>query len=172
MATGLSKKHELWVVEDNCDALGSRYHGRLTGTFGNIATISFYPAHHITMGEGGAVVTGSDILGRIARSIRDWGRDCYCAGVKTIHVASASASSSERCLSATITSTFIPISATTLKPLTCRLRLVWHNSPSWQALLSGAKSTFRKSLQCWKTIRIACSCRRPLPIRNPPGSAL
>ncbi len=75
-----SKKHELWVVEDNCDALGSRYHGRLTGTFGNIATISFYPAHHITMGEGGAVVTGSDILGRIARSIRDWGRDCYCAG--------------------------------------------------------------------------------------------
>jgi CDP-4-dehydro-6-deoxyglucose reductase, E1 len=76
----LSKKHQLWVVEDNCDALGSRYHGQLTGTFGNIATISFYPAHHITMGEGGAVVTDNDILGHIARSIRDWGRDCYCAG--------------------------------------------------------------------------------------------
>ncbi len=76
----LAKEHDLWVVEDNCDSLGSRYHGRLTGTFGDMATVSFYPAHHITMGEGGAVLTGDDLLGRIARSIRDWGRDCYCAG--------------------------------------------------------------------------------------------
>ncbi len=76
----LAKQHNLWVVEDNCDALGSRYRGQLTGTFGDIATVSFYPAHHITMGEGGAVITGSDLLGRIARSLRDWGRDCYCAG--------------------------------------------------------------------------------------------
>jgi CDP-6-deoxy-D-xylo-4-hexulose-3-dehydrase len=67
-------------MEDNCDALGSRYRGKLTGTFGDLATVSFYPAHHVTMGEGGAVVTGSELLGRIARSIRDWGRDCYCAG--------------------------------------------------------------------------------------------
>jgi CDP-4-dehydro-6-deoxyglucose reductase, E1 len=76
----LAKVHDLWVLEDNCDALGSRYRGQLTGTFGNLATVSFYPAHHITMGEGGAVLTGDDLLGRIARSIRDWGRDCYCAG--------------------------------------------------------------------------------------------
>jgi CDP-4-dehydro-6-deoxyglucose reductase, E1 len=76
----LAKENDLWVVEDNCDALGSRYHGQLTGTFGDIATVSFYPAHHITMGEGGCVVTDNDLLGRITRSVRDWGRDCYCAG--------------------------------------------------------------------------------------------
>jgi CDP-6-deoxy-D-xylo-4-hexulose-3-dehydrase len=76
----LAKKHDLWVIEDNCDALGSRYRGRLTGTFGHLGTMSFYPAHHITMGEGGCVVTNDERLGRIARSFRDWGRDCYCAG--------------------------------------------------------------------------------------------
>jgi CDP-6-deoxy-D-xylo-4-hexulose-3-dehydrase len=76
----LARRHDLWVVEDNCDALGSRYRDRLTGTFGHLATVSFYPAHHITMGEGGCVITGDETLGRIARSIRDWGRDCYCAG--------------------------------------------------------------------------------------------
>jgi len=76
----LVEKHDLWLVEDNCDALGSRYHGRLTGTFGHLATSSFYPAHHITTGEGGMVVTGDEELARIARSVRDWGRDCYCAG--------------------------------------------------------------------------------------------
>jgi CDP-4-dehydro-6-deoxyglucose reductase, E1 len=76
----LAKEHALWVVEDNCDALGSTYRGRLTGTFGNIASVSFYPAHHITMGEGGCVLTNDELLGRIVRSVRDWGRDCYCAG--------------------------------------------------------------------------------------------
>ena len=76
----LASEHDLWVIEDNCDSLGSRYGGRLTGTFGHLATSSFYPAHHITMGEGGAVVTRDHELARIARSIRDWGRDCYCAG--------------------------------------------------------------------------------------------
>ena len=76
----LAKKHDLWVIEDNCDALGTKYDGRLTGTFGHLATVSFYPAHHITMGEGGCVLTNDDELARIARSIRDWGRDCYCAG--------------------------------------------------------------------------------------------
>jgi CDP-4-dehydro-6-deoxyglucose reductase, E1 len=76
----LAAQHDLWVVEDNCDALGSRYRGRLTGTFGHLATMSFYPAHHITMGEGGCVVTNDEQLARIARSFRDWGRDCYCAG--------------------------------------------------------------------------------------------
>ncbi|HTM25559.1 MAG TPA: lipopolysaccharide biosynthesis protein RfbH [Vicinamibacterales bacterium] len=76
----LAERHDLWVIEDNCDALGSRYRGRPTGTFGHLASMSFYPAHHITMGEGGCVVTNDDRLGRIARSFRDWGRDCYCAG--------------------------------------------------------------------------------------------
>lgn len=77
---GLVKEHDLWLVEDNCDALGARYRDRLTGTFGHLATSSFYPAHHITTGEGGMVVTDDDGLARIAQSIRDWGRDCYCAG--------------------------------------------------------------------------------------------
>jgi CDP-6-deoxy-D-xylo-4-hexulose-3-dehydrase len=76
----LVERHNLWLIEDNCDALGSTYRNRLTGTFGHLSTISFYPAHHITMGEGGAVVTNDPDLARIARSIRDWGRDCYCAG--------------------------------------------------------------------------------------------
>ncbi len=76
----LAKKHDLWVIEDNCDALGSLYREKLTGSFGHLASHSFYPAHHITMGEGGCVVTNDDELARIARSFRDWGRDCYCAG--------------------------------------------------------------------------------------------
>jgi CDP-4-dehydro-6-deoxyglucose reductase, E1 len=76
----LCDRHNLWLVEDNCDALGSRYDGQFTGTFGHLGTVSFYPAHHITMGEGGAVLTDDDELARIARSFRDWGRDCYCAG--------------------------------------------------------------------------------------------
>lgn len=71
-------KHNLWLIEDCCDALGSRYEGKLVGTFGDIATVSFYPAHHITMGEGGAVFTNNDQLKTIAESFRDWGRDCYC----------------------------------------------------------------------------------------------
>ncbi len=73
-------RHNLWLIEDNCDALGTRYENRLTATFGDLASFSFYPAHHLTMGEGGAVAVGNDELARIARSMRDWGRDCYCAG--------------------------------------------------------------------------------------------
>lgn len=72
-------KHKLWVIEDCCDALGSRYNGRHVGTFGHIATCSFYPAHHITMGEGGMVFTRERELRKIIESFRDWGRDCYCA---------------------------------------------------------------------------------------------
>jgi len=75
----LCDRHKLWLIEDNCDALGSRYAGQFTGTFGDLATFSFYPAHHITMGEGGAVATPDDDLATIAGSFRDWGRDCYCA---------------------------------------------------------------------------------------------
>ncbi len=78
VVTALCKKHQLWLVEDCCDALGSTYKGQLVGTFGDIGTLSFYPAHHITMGEGGAVFTNNAELKLIAESFRDWGRDCYC----------------------------------------------------------------------------------------------
>nr|AFV71321.1 PyrC10 [Streptomyces rugosporus] len=74
----LADEHELFVVEDNCDAVGSTYKGRLTGTFGDLSTISFYPAHHITTGEGGCVLTDNLVLARIVESLRDWGRDCWC----------------------------------------------------------------------------------------------
>lgn len=76
------RQHGLWLIEDNCDALGSKYRGRYTGTFGDIATSSFYPPHHITMGEGGAVYTNNKDLARIIESMRDWGRDCWCPSGK------------------------------------------------------------------------------------------
>ncbi len=75
-------KHKLWLIEDNCDAFGTRYNGQLTGTFGHISTISFYPAHHITTGEGGCVMTNDTELAKIIKSFRDWGRDCFCDGGK------------------------------------------------------------------------------------------
>ena len=74
----VANKHDLWLIEDNCDSLGSTYNGRLTGTFGHMATISFYPAHHITMGEGGCVLTNRPALKKLVESFRDWGRDCWC----------------------------------------------------------------------------------------------
>jgi CDP-6-deoxy-D-xylo-4-hexulose-3-dehydrase len=78
VVTALCKKYKLWLIEDTCDALGATYGGQMVGTFGDIATLSFYPAHHITMGEGGAVFTNNAELKMIAESFRDWGRDCYC----------------------------------------------------------------------------------------------
>ena len=75
----VAKKYDLWVIEDCCDALGATYDGRPVGTFGDIGTLSFYPAHHITMGEGGAVFTDTPRLKRVIESMRDWGRDCWCA---------------------------------------------------------------------------------------------
>ena len=74
----VAKKYNLWVVEDDCDSLGATYKGQKTGTFGDISTFSFYPAHHITMGEGGAVLINNPVLSKLAESFRDWGRDCYC----------------------------------------------------------------------------------------------
>jgi CDP-6-deoxy-D-xylo-4-hexulose-3-dehydrase len=73
-----ARKHDLWLIEDTCDAVSSLYHGRNAGSFGDLATTSFYPAHHITMGEGGAVLTGKPMLRTIVESFRDWGRDCWC----------------------------------------------------------------------------------------------
>jgi CDP-4-dehydro-6-deoxyglucose reductase, E1 len=78
VVTNLCKKYNLWLIEDCCDALGATYNGQMVGTFGDIATLSFYPAHHMTMGEGGAVFTNNPELKLIAESFRDWGRDCYC----------------------------------------------------------------------------------------------
>lgn len=80
VVTNLSRKYGLWLIEDNCDALGSIYQERKTGTFGDISTMSFYPAHHITTGEGGAIACNDDNLAMIIKSFRDWGRDCYCSG--------------------------------------------------------------------------------------------
>ena len=77
--TQFVKKHNLWFIEDCCDAVGATYDGEMVGTFGDFATVSFYPAHHITMGEGGAVLTNSPELKKIVESFRDWGRDCWCA---------------------------------------------------------------------------------------------
>ena len=74
----IAKKYNLWVVEDDCDSLGATYDGKKTGTFGDLATLSFYPAHHITMGEGGAVLVNNASLKKITESYRDWGRDCWC----------------------------------------------------------------------------------------------
>jgi CDP-6-deoxy-D-xylo-4-hexulose-3-dehydrase len=76
----LANEHNLWVIEDNCDSFGSKYNGKYTGSFGHISTISFYPAHHITTGEGGAICTNDPMLANLIRAFRDWGRDCYCAG--------------------------------------------------------------------------------------------
>ncbi len=76
----LAREYNLWVIEDNCDAFGSEYQGQRTGSFAHLSTISFYPAHHITTGEGGAICTNDAQLARIVRSFRDWGRDCYCSG--------------------------------------------------------------------------------------------
>lgn len=76
--TAFCKKHDLWLMEDCCDALGAKYKGKHVGTFGDIATLSFYPAHHITMGEGGAVFTSNAKFKKIMESFRDWGRDCWC----------------------------------------------------------------------------------------------
>ena len=76
----IAEEHDLWVIEDNCDAFGSEYKKQKTGTFGHISTISFSPAHHITTGEGGAICTNDPLLAQLVRAFRDWGRDCYCAG--------------------------------------------------------------------------------------------
>lgn len=76
--TAFCQKHDLWLIEDCCDAVGAAYNGRMVGGFGNLATVSFYPAHHITMGEGGAVLTNEPKLKKLVESFRDWGRDCWC----------------------------------------------------------------------------------------------
>lgn len=77
--TDFARRHQLWVIEDCCDAVGATYRGKMVGTFGDLATVSFYPAHHLTMGEGGCVLTEHPALKKLVESFRDWGRDCWCA---------------------------------------------------------------------------------------------
>jgi len=93
----LAKRHGLWVVEDSCDALGSTYRGTHVGTFGDLATVSFYPAHHITMGEGGCVLTNAPKMKTILESFRDWGRDCWCEPGKENTCESSDTPSYSRC---------------------------------------------------------------------------
>ena len=101
----LCRERGIWLVEDCCDALGARWNGRLTGSFGDIATLSFYPAHHITTGEGGAVFTSNDELAQIAESFRDWGRHSTAGQGRTMPAAGATAVSTANCPKAMITST-------------------------------------------------------------------
>jgi CDP-6-deoxy-D-xylo-4-hexulose-3-dehydrase len=115
--TAFCRKHKLWLIEDCCDALGSTWKGQKVGTFGDIATVSFYPAHHITMGEGGAVLTDRPALQVLIDSFRDWGRDCWCEPGKD-----NTCGKRFRCPAATTTSTPTPTSATTSRPPTCRPR--------------------------------------------------
>ena len=104
----IAQKHNLWVIEDACDALGSKYNGRYTGTFGDIATFSFYPAHHITMGEGGAVVTSSDQLKK-HRIFQRLGRDCWCGAGEDNTCKKRFGWQSGNCLLVMIISTYIHI---------------------------------------------------------------
>lgn len=147
-AMALAKAHDLWLIEDNCDALGSRYRDQLTGTFGDLATVSFYPAHHITMGEGGCVVTDNEDLARIARSIRDWGRDCYCSGGENNTCGKRFTQQFGTLPWAMITNTCTAISATTSRSRTCRRRSGAPNCRSWTGSLRSAKLTFST---CWRS---------------------
>ena len=124
-------RHHLWLVEDNCDALGSRYAGKLTATFGDLATFSFYPAHHITMGEGGAVATGNEELARIARSFRDWGTRLLLLRRRKQHLRQTLRPAvRDPPPSATTTNTSTRTSATTSRSPICRPPSVWPSSAS------------------------------------------
>jgi len=148
----LAKTHNLWLIEDNCDALGSQYRERLTGTFGHLSTFSFYPAHHITMGEARAVFTRSGKLAWVMASFRDWGRDCYCDPAETTPAASVSPGIWAICRPATITNTPIPISGSISRSPTCRPPVVWpnwigsiHSSPRGAGTSSTSGSGLRDS---------------------------
>ena len=152
--TRLARKYNLWLIEDCCDALGSTYapaadgKPRLVGTFGDIGTLSFYPAHHITMGEGGAVFTNNPDLKRIAESFRDWGRDCYCAPGKDNTCGKRFGwQLGEPAARATTTSTPTRTSASTSRSPTCRRRARWRrwtastaSSPRASAISRGSRS--------------------------------
>ena len=127
-----AKKHGMYLIEDCCDAVGARFAGKPVGTFGDIATVSFYPAHHITMGEGGAVMTSSPVYKKLVESFRDWGRDCWCPPGKVTPAASASSGSWAGCHMAMTTSMSTRISVTTSRSQTCRRPSAAHsfkNSP-------------------------------------------
>jgi CDP-6-deoxy-D-xylo-4-hexulose-3-dehydrase len=163
----LARDHDLWVVEDNCDALGSRYAGRLTGTFGDLSTVSFYPAHHITMGEGGCVLTGDDLLGRIARSIRDWGRDCYCAGGEN----NTCGKRFSQQFGSLPTATIKYVYTRGLQPQTDRHagRIGVAQLAKLDSSSPGARPTSSASTPCSSRMPIACFCLMPHPRRTRAG---
>ena len=112
--TKFCEDNDLWLIEDSCDALGAEYNSQYVGTFGKFGTFSFYPAHHITMGEGGAVITQKKSDFKVLESFRDWGRDCWCAQVKMIHAEEGMIGNSEIFLMPMITNIFIHTLVTTL----------------------------------------------------------
>lgn len=121
----IADKYNLWLIEDCCDALGTTYEGQMVGTFGDIGTVSFYPAHHITMGEGGAVFTRSGELKKIIESFRDWGRDCYCAPGCDNTCGKRFGQQLGSLPQAMITNILIPTSGIISKSRTCRQHVVW-----------------------------------------------
>ncbi len=142
VVTALAKKHNLWLIEDCCDALGSTYDGKLVGTFGDIGTLSFYPAHHITMGEGGAVFTNNDrAASRSSNRSATGGATAIARPARTTPAASASAGSWATCPRATTTSTPIRTSATTSRSPTCRRPARWRRWIAWKNSSPRARPT-------------------------------
>jgi CDP-4-dehydro-6-deoxyglucose reductase, E1 len=127
VVTAFTKKHGLWLIEDCCDALGSTYRGQKVGTFGDLATVSFYPAHHITMGEGGCVLTDKPLLRTLVESFRDWGRDCWCAPGNENTCGKRFDWQLGSCPTATITNISIRMWATISKPPTCKRPWAWRS---------------------------------------------
>lgn len=167
-------KHKLWLVEDNCDALGSRYtldgETRFTGTIGDIGTSSFYPPHHMTMGEGGAVYTRSSKLNKIIRSLRDWGRDCSCPSGKDNccgHRFDGQYGLLPRGYDHKYTYSHFGYN---LKATDLQASIGCAQLDKFPASWSAASRTSRSCTPRWRGSMTASSCRRPRRARTPAGS--
>ncbi len=169
--SALCKKYNLWLVEDCCDALGSTYDGKMVGTFGDIGTVSFYPAHHITMGEGGAVFTNNEELKKIAESFAIGAVIAIAHQAATIPVASVSARNWAAYRKATITSTLIAILVTTSRSRTCKRPAVWHSWPRLLSLYKSARTTSPTSRLAFVAVKSSSFCQRLLKSLILPGLA-
>ena len=143
--------HKLYLLEDVCEAMGTRFAGQMLGTFGHLSTYSFYASHHITMGEGGAVATNDGALARTARSIRDWGRACWC----TYQTKGANGACGRRFSYEIpgVPGTCTAMSATACAPPTCRPHSAWSSSKSCLRSLRPGKGTFRFCTKTWRPLR-------------------